>query len=45
MVDVEGLIVPPESTIRDVMVCIDRNAKGIALVVGPDPVDVVRGTD
>ena len=33
MVELEKLSVTPNSSIRDVMTCIDRNAKGIALVV------------
>lgn len=33
MVELSNLIVTPETSIRDVIVCIDRNAKGIAIVV------------
>lgn len=33
MIDVGRLIVSPESTLRDAIACIDRNAQGIALVV------------
>jgi dTDP-glucose pyrophosphorylase/CBS domain-containing protein len=32
-VDVQKFFMRPDSSIRDVMVCIDRNAKGIALIV------------
>ncbi len=31
--DIDSLLVKPNTPIRDVMACIDRNAKGIALVV------------
>ena len=33
MIELENILVHPESSIREVMACIDRNAKGIALVV------------
>lgn len=33
MLELEGLLVSPNSPIREVMACIDSNAKGIALVV------------
>ena len=33
MVELARLLVSPDSSIREVMACIDRNAKGIALVV------------
>ena len=33
MSDLNSLLVSPDQTIREVMACIDRNAKGIALVV------------
>jgi dTDP-glucose pyrophosphorylase/CBS domain-containing protein len=33
MVELERFLVGPDSSIRDVMACLDRNAKGIALVV------------
>lgn len=33
MVVLEQLLVTPDTPIREVMACIDRNAKGIALVV------------
>ena len=34
--DLTPFLVTPNETIRDAMACIDRNAKGIALVVDPD---------
>ncbi len=34
--DLSQFLVSPESSIREVMACIDRNAKGIALVVDGD---------
>ena len=33
MVELERFLVAPDSSIREVMACIDRNAKGVALVV------------
>lgn len=36
MESLDHVIVPPEASIRDVVICIDRGAEAIALVVGPD---------
>jgi len=36
MVELKQFLVAPDSSIREVMTCIDRNAKGIALVVGEE---------
>lgn len=33
---IESYLVKPEATLREVIACIDRNGKGIALVVGPE---------
>ena len=33
---IDPYVIPPQATIRDAMACIDRNGKGIALVVDPD---------
>lgn len=36
MHDIENLLVSPSASIRDAIACIDKNAKGIALIAGKD---------
>ena len=45
MVDLKQFLVAPSDSIRDVMACVDRNAKGIALVVRPGRQLIATVTD